>query len=72
MGKRFRIVLRAYVVPNTGLGVYIGHPAWIRVHRSGRGYHKLDCDFRDGEIVTLEGLSVEGGKKRCNNKLLTD
>ncbi len=53
-GKRFRVVLHAYILPKMLMGMFLSNPERIETQRFGRnaGY---DCDFGDGKIITLKG-----------------
>lgn len=52
--ERFRIVLRAYVLPKLVMGMFISHPWWHT--KWGPGGRELGFDFDDGKLVTVKGV----------------
>ena len=53
-GKRFRVVLHAYVLPKMLMGMFLSNPRWIKTQSFGPNV-EYDCDFGDGKIITLKG-----------------
>lgn len=54
-GKRFRVVLHAYILPQMLMGMFLGNPKWIESQSFGADGVVYYCDFGDGKMVTLEG-----------------
>lgn len=50
-GKRFRIVLHAYVLPKVVTGMFVSLTTWTKSYVPSGKY--LECDFGDGEAVRV-------------------
>ena len=58
-GERFRIVLRAYIMERSLMGMFISHPSWIKETSYKKREHI--CDFGEGNrgkgnVVMLSGI----------------
>lgn len=53
-GKRYRVVLHAYVLPKMLMGMFLSNPRWIITQSFGKDA-KYECEFGDGKIITLKG-----------------
>ena len=54
-GKRFCIILHAYVMPDLLMGMFISHPNWIKTRTYAKDGDDYGCDFGSGEIVRVKG-----------------
>lgn len=54
-GKRFRVVLQAYVMENLSMGMFISQPHWIPTWQFEAQGMQYNCDFRNGERIKLMG-----------------
>lgn len=54
-GKRFRIVVHAYVMPALAAGMFLGDPRWITLQSFGP--LEFYCDFGNGKTAKLVGTT---------------
>ena len=57
-GKRFRVVIHAYVLPQMLMGMFISYGTWIRSLSCDPDGGEYYCDFGNGKMVTLKGLKM--------------
>lgn len=54
-GKRFRVILHAYVLPQMLMGMFLSFPKWVISWDCAVDNERYYCDFGDGKLVTLKG-----------------